>query len=409
MKRRYVVISLILVLLVGDLWGLIVVFALPAYEPAVSQAVSSPSDATGTPSPVPTITPAPATSSAPPPTQTPSPTPTLSPTPTRALVVASTPTPSLVPPSRPLPALYVDGAYLKRSDTHQPVWLKGLDVEEFRQGTHHTLRDLYAAQGLGTITVQKWGVNLLRITVDPELVQATSSQIDKAIAFAEENGMYVILVPAASAVNPIRSEQRMKVPDDLVTSAMGYLAGRFKDRTNVLYEIWNEPHPDSIPSAGYDGQWQIWMQAGIKVAQAIRSRNPQVILVVPGGTKWARDLTYYKDHPFPFAGVVYDVHDYAAAPDYGYSREMWTWAIGKYPIMIGEFGGNPINPADPGSIPYMEETIQIVNQNPGLVHYAMYVLSDDGAWGIFTPRLQRMPKGNLLLDDVRRYAPTRFP
>jgi hypothetical protein len=119
-------------------------------------------------------------------------------------------------------------------------------------------------------------------------------------------------------------------------------------------------------------------------------------------------LTYYKDHPFPFNSVIYDVHDYGAAPDYHYSRDMWTWAIGEYPLIVGEFGGNPINASDPASIPYMEETVRIVNQNPGLVHYAMYVLSDDGAWGIFTRRLQRMPRGNLLLDDLSRYAPTRF-
>lgn len=118
--------------------------------------------------------------------------------------------------------------------------------------------------------------------------------------------------------------------------------------------------------------------------------------------------TYYQNHPFPFDNIVYDVHDYDAAPDYHYSRNMWTWAIGKYPLIIGEFGGNPINAFDPRSISYIKDTLQIADRNPELVHYAMYVLSDDGAWGLFKSITQRMPKANLLLGDLFRYPPTRL-
>jgi len=289
-----------------------------------------------------------------------------------------------------------------------PIWLKGVNVEEFRQPNPHTLSDLYRVQGLAVLVGQKWGVNLLRVAVDPETVASALPEIDKLVAFGQENGMYILLVPFASATNPSRSELRMAVPDNLVATAMGNLATRFKGQTNVLYGIWNEPHPDTIESINYDQQWQLWMQTGIRVAQSIRSKNPKAVLVVPGGTKWARDLTYYKDHPFPFDNVIYDAHDYAAGPGFQYSRDMWTWAIGKYPVLIGEMGGNPINPFDPTSISYMRETLQIVNQNPALVHYAMYVLTDDGAWGLFTRSLIRMPKGDLLLEDLGRYRPTRL-
>jgi len=320
------------------------------------------------------------------------------------------PAPSLTPtPPQQLPALYVDGPFLKRADTQAPVWLKGVNVEEFRQRNPHTLSDLYSTQGLSLIIRDKWGINLLRVAIDPEMVEATSRELDALVTFANENQMYVILTPFASAINPARNERRLPIPDDLVTVAMGNLADKFRDRTNVLYGLWNEPHPeDSVSGIGYAKEWQLWMEAGMKVAQAIRSKNPKAILVVPGGTKWGRDLTFYKDHPFPFENIIYDAHDYSAAPDYHYRREMWTWAIGKYPILIGEFGGNPINPFDPASLDYMRDTIRIVNQNPSMVHYAVYALTDDGAWGIFTRGLSRMPKGTLLLDDLAKYPPTRF-
>jgi cellulase (glycosyl hydrolase family 5) len=319
------------------------------------------------------------------------------------------PTPTQTAKSfRSLPALYVDGPYVRRGDNHQPIWLKGVNIEEFRQSNPHTLADLYSVQGLRIVVGQRWGINLLRVAIDPETAESTQTEIAKLVDYAAENGIYVILTPFASAVNPSRNEAHLPIPDDLAALTMGNLAAAFRDRTNVLYEVWNEPHPDSIPSISYDQQWQAWTGAAIKVATAIRNHNPQAILVVPGGNKWARDLTYYKNHPFPFGGVVYDAHDYWAYPAYHYDRDMWTWAIGKYPVLIGEFGGDPTNPSDHTAINYMQDTIRIVNRNPDMVHYTMYALSNDGVWGIFSRTLSNMPKGNLLWQDLDTYPPTRF-
>jgi Cellulase (glycosyl hydrolase family 5) len=331
-------------------------------------------------------------------------------TPAPALMPTTTPTatPTPTPPLRPLPRLYVDGPYVKRTDTTASVWLKGVNVEEFRQRNPHTFSDLYNVQGLAIVMGQAWGINLLRVAVDPESVESTTSEFETLIDFAQEHGMYVILTPFASAVNPSRDDERLPVPDELVATAMGYLAAKFKDRTNVLFGLWNEPHPDSIPTINYDKQWQTWMAAGIKVAKAIRRSDPRSILVVPGGNKWARDMTYYQDHPFPFDNVIYDVHDYWAYPAYHYARAMWTWAIAKYPLLIGEFGGDPTNPSDYAAINYMQETLRIVNTNSGLVHYAAYALTDDGVWGIFTRDLTNTPKGNALRFDLSMHPPTRF-
>ena len=150
------------------------------------------------------------------------------------------PTPAAgITPNVSTPALYVDGPYIKQSNTKTPVWLKGVNIEEFRQRNPHTFSDLYNVQGLRIVSSEKWNVNLIRVAVDPESVESTSHEIEKLITFAEENRMYIILTPFASAVNPSRNEQRLTVPDDLVATAMGYLADKFKDRTNVLYGLWN--------------------------------------------------------------------------------------------------------------------------------------------------------------------------
>lgn len=413
LTRRQWVLLFVLLVLLFLIWGLVVEFFWPGLifgpsqltaDAPVALVITVPPPSTPTlvrmPTPLPTRPPSPTSSSVP----------TFKATalPTAAITLMTGPASLLPSTPRQLPELYVDGPYIKRSDTGLPVWLKGVNVEEFRQPNPHTFSDLYLAQGLSILVEQKWGINLLRVAIDPETVGTVLPELDKLVTFGQENGMYILLAPFASATNPSRSEFRMFVPDDLVATAMGKLAARFKNRTNILYGIWNEPHPDSIPSLGYNQQWQVWMPNGIKVARSIRSSNPKAVLVVPGGTKWARDLTYYLDHPFPFDNVIYDAHDYAAGPDFGYNRGIWMWAIGKYPVLIGEMGGNPINPFDPASITYMRETLQIVDQNPMLVHYAMYVLTADGAWGLFTKSLTRLPKADLFFEDLNKYQATRL-
>jgi hypothetical protein len=118
------------------------------------------------------------------------PMPTLAPTsmPRRNLLLLWTPAPA--PTARTtamfqLPALYVDGPYIKQSNTKTPVWLNEVNIEEFRQRNPHIFSDLYNVQGLRIAISEKWNVNLIRVAVDPESVESTSHEIERLITFAE--------------------------------------------------------------------------------------------------------------------------------------------------------------------------------------------------------------------------------
>jgi hypothetical protein len=331
-------------------------------------------------------------------------------------LVARSPTPGHCPsplPTTLLPPLYVDGPYVKRCDTREVVWLKGVQVVEFQDNGDSRYDHLWG-DGLKKIVNENWGVNYLRIGIEDDTVESVLPELDKAIRSVEALGMYCILVPFASSVNPDRDSAHQRIPDEQVATAMGHLAGVFKGRSNVLYGLWNEPNPENIPPGlEYQEAWEAWMEAGIRVAQAIRANNPDSVLVVPGGRLWARDLTYYKDHPFPFDNVIYDVHDYWTPPSY-YTREMWTWMIGERAVTINEFGGACCPWSDPPlqsdfDINYMREVMEIVNQNANKVHYSMWGLYwwDDGA--IFRgPSLELTRRGALLKEDLANYPPTRF-
>jgi len=369
---------------------------------------------TPTATPQPQVALATATAQIPTVTPTQTPTTTLTPTPTRT----PTSTPTLTPtPLPPLPALYIDGPYIKRSDTRQAVWLKGVNTATLWGDNVRTFNYMYNSSGLKKVVTEKWGINLVRVAIDPAFIDSLLPEIDKLISFADENGMYCILTPFPSdrKYDPsrVRGDDQLPVPDTLVEEVMGRLADHHKDKGNVLYGLWNEPHPEDIRGLwnDYNKAWQVWLDAGTKVAKAIRAKHPKSILVVPGGRYWARDLTYYRDHPFPFDNVIYDIHDYKSnIPEY--KRELWTWAIGKYPVLIGEFGGACCPDRDPPvesdfDINYMRDVLQIANQNPGLVHYTMWYL---GTWigGVFDSKFNLTRRGKLLQEDLAKYPPARF-
>ena len=94
---------------------------------------------------------------------------------------------------------------------------------------------------------------------------------------------------------------------------------------------------------------------------------------------------------------------------------MWTWIVGKYPLIINEFGGACCEWSDPPlqsqhDIDYMLEDLTIVNAHPNMVHYTMWALDSGGDMSaiFLRPNLDLMPRGQLLAYDLWRYPPTRF-
>ncbi len=332
--------------------------------------------------------------------------------------VPKTPTP--LPTSvAPLPALRVEGAQIIRTDTRQPVWLKGANVVEFWSSGPHTFAHLYEKRGLKKVVEGKWGLNFLRVALDIETFDGYVSELDKLLDFASAQGIYCLLVPFASTSEPTRDENHLPIPDQRVADFMGTLAARYAQRTNVLYGLWNESHPESITGLSNDMSqaWQLWMDAATNVASAIRQRNAQALIIAPGGVLYSRDLSYYRTHPLPFDNLSYDVHDYYApptyAPEYPYSREMWTWVINRYPLMLNEFGGACCTVSVPPvqsehDIQYIHDVFQIVNSHPQFVHYALWVLDSADIGGTFDGAFDLTPRGRVLLDDLRAHPPTQF-
>ena len=147
------------------------------------------------------------------------------PTATTTPTVTPTPTPALLPP---LPSLYIDGSYIKRSDTKAPVLLKGVQIVEFWPKGSQTFNHLYNT-GLKKVVEEKWGINLLRIAIDVETVESLLPEIEKLILYAEQNGMYCILTPFPSAVNPAEGRRTATYPRRLGSRSNGTLSHQIQE------------------------------------------------------------------------------------------------------------------------------------------------------------------------------------
>ncbi|MBM3283580.1 twin-arginine translocation signal domain-containing protein [Candidatus Gottesmanbacteria bacterium] len=325
---------------------------------------------------------------------------TFTPTPTatsiRTPTAVWTPTPTETEVPRPLPELYVDGPYLKRRNTGGPVLLKGVNMTTFDWSWNPTVDTKKLI-----MKAKSWGANFVRLGIDVVTTpQLFMSNLDEVVDWCDAQGIYVYL-------NPFRIEnypgsQQPDLPNEQVLTFMRDVAARYKNKTNIIYGLYNEPGGVT---------WEEWWPWAINISTAIRGSNPKAILAVPG-TAWSRDFRYLQTHPFPFDNVIYDVHDYSwPGQDI---RPWWTWMVQNHlPIIVGEFGGGQPGNQDvcpyqsPCDIDYMRDTLAIVSGNPNQLQYAAWQM-EPVEGGLTLPSGELTNRGELIKSDLATYPPTLF-
>jgi endoglucanase len=131
------------------------------------------------------------------------------------------------------------------------------------------------------------------------------------------------------------------------------VASTFKGYSNVLFEVFNEPHPNSwscwqagcsISETGYSNDCGcskavhyngVGMQALVNAVRSTGASN----LVIVGGNNWGFDLSQLPNYPISGTNIVYDTHPYPYADK---MPNTWDAAFGnlsaRYPIMSAESG-----------------------------------------------------------------------
>ena len=265
-------------------------------------------------------------------------------------------------PAHPLPQLATRGNQIVDARSGKPVRLRGVDMSGFEYKKTGDQQDPQTFDRLA-----KMGVNIVRMPINQDWAlsdPAYRQNLDRAISEANSRGIYVVL--------DLHWHDGKQLPclnsDSL--RMWRQLASRYSKQAGVLYDIQNEPQWISWKS------YEPWAEAAIA---NIRAVNPNSLCIVEG-TQYASNLSGVLADPVKAPNVVYSVHEYGPSlkvPEAG--PEFWDETFGdvasKYPVYVGEFGGN----AD--DVAYGKQLIQYMDQK-GLSWTSWN-------WGEAVPNLER--------------------
>ena len=215
--------------------------------------------------------------------------------------------------------LKVEGTTL-RDEQGNTLMLRGMSF-----GWHCFWPRFYTA---GTVEWlhKDWGCNIVRAAmgVEPangykEKPEWSTEKIKTVVDAAIKEGIYVIIDWHSHNIN--------------LTEAKAFfteMAGLYKDKPNVIYEIFNEPDYES---------WAEVKAYSIELLKTIRAIDPDNIILV-GSPHWDQDIHLVADDPITgFSNIMYTLHFYAAT-HHKDLRDRGDYALSKgIPVFISESAG----------------------------------------------------------------------
>jgi aryl-phospho-beta-D-glucosidase BglC (GH1 family) len=324
----------------------------------------------------------------------------------------------LMPKDVPAPTtddwLYVKGN--KIVDKYgQEVWITGVNWFGYNTGTN-TFDGLWAADlNTSLAAIADRGFNLLRIPISSELIlqwasgnppkanfnEAINSYLvgmdslqifDYVVGQSRANGLKIMIDIHSAKTDPMGHMKPVWFEADITEQdyldSLSWVAERYKDDDTIIaYDLKNEPHgkPNESPRAIWNDSKdpENWKYVAEKAANAVLSKNPNVLVLVEGieiypkniktngdysSTNsadyyinwWGGNLRGVKDYPINLGKyqnkLVYSSHDYGPAvyaqpwfegaftyeslyKDCWRDNWMFIYEDEIAPLLIGEWGG----------------------------------------------------------------------
>ncbi len=227
-----------------------------------------------------------------------------------------------------LPALKVKGTQLMNAKG-KPVQLKGVSTHGL------SWYPQYVNQKGFTYMKKKWGINTVRLamytgeyngycTGDAKNRRLLEKRIDKGVKYAAKAGLYIIIDWH------ILSDGNPKTYEKQAVSFFKKMASKYKNYSNVIYEICNEPNGGTT--------WNDIKSYAKKAVKAIRSRDKKAVILI-GTPTWSQDVDLVADSPLKgYKNLMYSLHFYAGTHG-DYLRQKAQAALDKgLPLFVSEFG-----------------------------------------------------------------------
>jgi endoglucanase len=235
------------------------------------------------------------------------------------------------------PWLHVDGNQIK-DPAGNPVTLRGVSV---LPGEHHNecttcnnkpMSEMIAWQADGS---RGWYSRVLRLPVTTAKVKdpATSfaTHIDPYVQQAIALNQYVIVDLHLVSNYDVNGSGGVK--QQFVMDFWKYVAPRYANTPNVIFEIFNEPvNPDNWTS------WKNFIQPVIDSIRAVAPNN----LILVGSPQWSTRVNSAVTSPLTGGNLVYVYHIYPnqGAASAANLNAKFGNAANTIPVMLTEFGWN---------------------------------------------------------------------
>ena len=146
--------------------------------------------------------------------------------------------------------------------------------------------------------------------------------IEKGIELCREADMYALIDwHILSDGDPNRYLEEAK-------AFFAETAEKYRDYSNVLYEICNEPN-------GVD--WPTVKQYAEEIIPVIREHDPDAVIIV-GCPDWSKDLRSVAADPLKFDNILYTLHFYSATHGQDFRDMTEELSQAGLPIFVTEFG-----------------------------------------------------------------------
>ena len=232
-----------------------------------------------------------------------------------------------------LDALHVDNGYLF-NESDEIVQLKGVS-------THSLCRSERLINEEAFKEIHDWNVNVIRLSMYVEAQDGyTKSEyyreknmelINNGVEYATKNDMYVIIDwHVLQDQDPNKYIEQSKEFFNTISTT-------YKDYTNVIYEICNEPNHVS---------WESIKEYANTIIPIIRNNNQDAIIIV-GTPTWSQDIDIAMQDPLSYDNILYAFHFYAASHKEDMQDKLIQCAKQHFPIFVSEYGIT----ADTGSYP----------------------------------------------------------
>jgi endoglucanase len=245
-----------------------------------------------------------------------------------------------------LPQLRVEGKWLK-DETGNNVTLRGISFCGFNNAWgEKILPDFRSKIAKVTNGHDSWYPNLLRLPIKDQhldsfsleqIYQALKAGVDECV---EQKVYCIIDWHAVDGENG--ADWRSPKMDKKTRDFWNYMAPRFQDYSNVLFEVYNEP---GYPKEVTEANWLAWRDQAQQWVDLIREQAADNIILI-SSPLWTQITQFAPKHPFSGSNLAYVNHTYPGMKE-SWPRDVgmeydWEKVFGQaadsVPLFITEFG-----------------------------------------------------------------------